>query len=257
MATHRFRAAPHADRSIAQQLILALAGLALAACTQASDAANPFAPPSTAHGPSFVATAAAPAGYIVDQAYEGPFQSTHRLDAYGSGNAQGFTPTVSRLDAVDLFVTNTGAGDQPAGLTITVNIRQNSIDGLILGTTTVAVPTALAGTAQAPTELTAVFSSPITLAPGALYFIQAVQSGGGSVGLAFSENAPYAGGIGYQQGWTGIAMDFGFRTYVQTVVAVPAPTTADQCRNGGWAQFTQPHPFKNQGDCVSYVGNGK
>jgi hypothetical protein len=36
---------------------------------------------------------------------------------------------------------------------------------------------------------------------------------------------------------------------------VPAPTTPtskDQCKNGGWKNFTNP-AFKNQGDCVSFV----
>lgn len=44
------------------------------------------------------------------------------------------------------------------------------------------------------------------------------------------------------------------------VVAVtsppPPPTDADQCKKGGWKEFTNP-PFKNQGDCVSYVRTGK
>jgi hypothetical protein len=36
------------------------------------------------------------------------------------------------------------------------------------------------------------------------------------------------------------------------------PTTdvaKDQCKNGGWQNFTSPS-FKNQGDCVSYFANG-
>ena len=32
------------------------------------------------------------------------------------------------------------------------------------------------------------------------------------------------------------------------------PTNKDQCKNGGWRTFPQ---FKNQGDCVSFVENGK
>ena len=32
----------------------------------------------------------------------------------------------------------------------------------------------------------------------------------------------------------------------------PAPTIKDQCKNGGWKTFTNPH-FKNQGQCVSYI----
>jgi len=40
-------------------------------------------------------------------------------------------------------------------------------------------------------------------------------------------------------------------------VAVGPPTSADQCKKGGWEQFNTPRTFKNQGDCVSFVQNGK
>ncbi len=33
---------------------------------------------------------------------------------------------------------------------------------------------------------------------------------------------------------------------------LPPPTSANQCKNGGWQTFRNP-AFKNQGDCVSYV----
>jgi hypothetical protein len=33
-----------------------------------------------------------------------------------------------------------------------------------------------------------------------------------------------------------------------------APTSKEQCKNGGWMNYPQ---FKNQGDCVSFVANGK
>jgi signal peptidase I len=38
----------------------------------------------------------------------------------------------------------------------------------------------------------------------------------------------------------------------------PAPTSADQCKNGGWATFKNPDGsgmFKNQGQCVAYVNS--
>jgi len=41
-------------------------------------------------------------------------------------------------------------------------------------------------------------------------------------------------------------------------VQVPAPATPkskDDCKNGGWKNFTNP-AFKNQGDCVSFVATG-
>jgi hypothetical protein len=40
-------------------------------------------------------------------------------------------------------------------------------------------------------------------------------------------------------------------------VAVGPPTSADQCKQGGWEQFNTPRTFKNQGDCVSFAQNGK
>jgi quercetin dioxygenase-like cupin family protein len=31
------------------------------------------------------------------------------------------------------------------------------------------------------------------------------------------------------------------------------PITAEECKDGGWAQFTHPRSFADQGDCVQYV----
>ena len=38
---------------------------------------------------------------------------------------------------------------------------------------------------------------------------------------------------------------------LQVPEATSAPTTKDDCKNGGWQNFNP--PFKNQGDCVSWV----
>ena len=47
-------------------------------------------------------------------------------------------------------------------------------------------------------------------------------------------------------------------TVTTTPVGTPAPggapTSVDQCKDGGWRNFTNPR-FKNQGDCVSYVAS--
>jgi hypothetical protein len=37
---------------------------------------------------------------------------------------------------------------------------------------------------------------------------------------------------------------------------VASPTAADECKNDGWKTFNNP-AFKNQGDCVSFISNGK
>ena len=48
---------------------------------------------------------------------------------------------------------------------------------------------------------------------------------------------------------------------VNGILQVPAPTgptgptSKDQCKKGGWKNFTNPS-FKNQGDCVSFVATG-
>jgi hypothetical protein len=39
---------------------------------------------------------------------------------------------------------------------------------------------------------------------------------------------------------------------------LPTPTSKDQCKSGGWRNYADANgtPFKNQGDCVSYVATG-
>jgi hypothetical protein len=41
--------------------------------------------------------------------------------------------------------------------------------------------------------------------------------------------------------------------------SVPVPTTANQCKNGGWKNVFRAdgNGFKNQGDCIQYVNTGK
>jgi hypothetical protein len=38
-------------------------------------------------------------------------------------------------------------------------------------------------------------------------------------------------------------------------VPVPVPTTADQCRHGGWKHLAYPNgqPFRSQGLCIAFV----
>ena len=38
---------------------------------------------------------------------------------------------------------------------------------------------------------------------------------------------------------------------------VGPPTSKEQRKNGGWAAFTHPRTFKNQGDCIQFVNTGK
>ena len=44
---------------------------------------------------------------------------------------------------------------------------------------------------------------------------------------------------------------------ISTYTPVGPPATKAQCLNNGWTTFTIPRTFTSQGDCVSYVQNGK
>jgi hypothetical protein len=55
------------------------------------------------------------------------------------------------------------------------------------------------------------------------------------------------GELRYDAGcWTGYQPAF------EVTPEAVAPTTADECKKGGWTHYTDP-AFKNQGDCVSYT----
>ena len=44
---------------------------------------------------------------------------------------------------------------------------------------------------------------------------------------------------------------------VGDIAFTPLPTNKDQCKNGGWQDFSFPYTFKNQGDCIQLVNTGK
>jgi hypothetical protein len=49
----------------------------------------------------------------------------------------------------------------------------------------------------------------------------------------------------------------GFQPAIQVDAPIGPPTNKDQCKDDGWKAFDTPRKFKNQGDCVSFVANGK
>lgn len=44
---------------------------------------------------------------------------------------------------------------------------------------------------------------------------------------------------------------------VGDIAFTPLPTDKNQCKNGGWQDFSFPYTFKNQGDCIQLVNTGK
>jgi hypothetical protein len=71
---------------------------------------------------------------------------------------------------------------------------------------------------------------------------------------AFCDNSNHSGFVFDTPCWTGYQPAI----EVQASAAANTPTSKDQCKNGGWQNYTDANgtPFKNQGDCVSYVATG-
>jgi hypothetical protein len=233
---------------------LVLGGTALllaAACRDAAPTAVSARPSLPALAQRAVGPTAAVQALTVDQVNDTDF--TTAFAPFPQGIAQGFTPTASRLDAVDLFFFSNGLN--PA-LTLTVHIRSGAWNGPVLGTTSVAVPAGVTGQPPNPTVVQAVFA-PIPLTPGDLYYIQ-VDPDGGFLDVAATGSGVdhYLGGEAYLGGNVAVDDDIGFRTYF-AASAPPGPTTREECKHGGWATFTVPRRFKNQGDCIKYVNTGK
>lgn len=190
---------------------------------------------------------------IVDQQYPGPFTHDMGINASG-GVTQEFTPTADNISAVDVFLT--GDGTAPP-IPLTINIRAGSVGGPVIGTSTVILPAGIAADASNPYVLHVDFASPIALTPGGLYSVQ-IDPDGGFYGVAASFGDAYPGGAGYQGTFTCCGIDWGFRTYSSEPEPPPTgPATKDACKNGGWATFSSPRAFKNQGDCIQFVNTGK
>ena len=93
-----------------------------------------------------------------------------------------------------------------------------------------------------------------------------ITSGGSLTTLysfSYSDGAtPYAGLVqgndGNFYGTTAYGGASGYGTVFKiTLPSNTVPTNKDQCKNGGWATFTSPRTFKNEGDCIQFVNTGK
>jgi hypothetical protein len=61
------------------------------------------------------------------------------------------------------------------------------------------------------------------------------------------------GGSSPVTGWNELGLGTGAYRVALTGTRACAPTTKEECKNGGWRNFPG---FKNQGDCVSFVATG-
>jgi len=140
----------------------------------------------------------------IDQSFTGPGTDLQQIVSH-QPLGQEFTPTVDNLIAVDLFIDLHGAAAD-----ITVTIREGSISGTILGSTTQTVSTpGLLKHFDFPTS--------VPLTPGSIHVIQVqVEATSFDIllpNIQFSIANPYAGGQAIFFGGPVPAFDFLFTTY--------------------------------------------
>lgn len=151
--------------------------------------------------------------------FTGPFNAASLVEPFFTPSGQTFTPTVSSLAAVDVFISapgSTGLGGGPDTITVTV------WDSSTPGTSTICPPFPLGcGSASANVDTSGFsvsnpllvhihFNPPISLGPGvnSLTFSQ----GAATTRFLASSGNPYSGGVF----WTGNPLtnfDFGFTNY--------------------------------------------
>jgi hypothetical protein len=153
---------------------------------------------------------------------------------------QEFTPTLSSLNFVDMFIGDAGSDVGP-GASFRVLIHSSTITGTVLGTSNtvgVADNTNLGVGNYANFIVTRfTFASSVFLTPGQLAVIEVQQQGtivpGNSNFLAYGgplNSSTYAGGRGIVNGAAQANFDFAFREGVLT--AVPEPTSIVLCGLG-------------------------
>lgn len=177
--------------------------------------------------------APARAGLIIDQEQDlsGGFGSSITFFA---PIGQEFTPTLGALSFVDLFFEDVGGS---SGVEVVVNIRELSITGTILGTSTLrSLPDGFDGEARF------LFASDVPLTPGVLHVIEVEHVLGDSFHLRgagpISNPNPYSGGSFIGLGTPNAQLDAFFRTGLDvSVTAVPEPSTLTMAACGGLIGF--------------------
>jgi len=164
-----------------------------------------------------LASAASASTYIIDQENES-FNQGWRMTVVQAG--QQFVPSLSSLDTVEVFIWDASiSGSDPAD--VLVNIRRDSLEGDILGTSRVTtVPT------DHDDWVRFGFDSPAVLNPGQTYVIEPVLQNTGSLeyGLGCYYNGdPYPAGDGLIDVPAGDPFDLAFREGSHTQTAGLSP----------------------------------
>ncbi|HLX72913.1 MAG TPA: PEP-CTERM sorting domain-containing protein [Verrucomicrobiae bacterium] len=156
--------------------------------------------------------------FTIDQAYTGqtPPVLTWNVTE-GNPIGQEFTPTLTSLNFVDLYTQDFNFAKGATGGVVSVEIRSQTINGPILGTSTA---DSLPGGFDGITRFN--FTTPVALHPGSMDVIEIVHDSGDDwgVGIITPNNPPYPGGQWILQGSRETEGDMWF----DEGIAVPEPS---------------------------------
>jgi len=131
---------------------------------------------------------------------------------------QSFTPSLPAVGFIRLYIYNGILGDTSAA-TIYVNLRTDSISGLILAAT---IPVSIPGGAGFARPVDFLFASDVPVTPGVTYYFQPVVQDNNNLGLNQSFLYNYSGGTAFFQGSPALNNDLWFREGI----VVPEPSSA-------------------------------
>jgi hypothetical protein len=164
--------------------------------------------------------------------------------ATGSGGSAGGAPGV--FTNINISAQSGTSGQNPTGTASFTAINSFNLSGPVT-CLSVTGPDHGAGSLGSPTTAVLNFQSNSGFG---LIAVELVDNGGNGLdtmsALPFTRAPTDCSPIG-----PGSALTDGRAVVVD---APPLPTSKEQCKNSGWRNFPQ---FKNQGDCVSFVNNGK
>ena len=128
---------------------------------------------------------------------------------------QSFTPTFSSVSFIRLMLYDNNQNNG-VGATISLNLRENSISGTLLATTSsVSLANGFAGTVNF------LFPSEISLTPGQIYAFELIVQSGSDLWNASAGEYNYTGGTAFANGVPAAGSDLWFREGI----VVPEPSS--------------------------------
>jgi hypothetical protein len=139
---------------------------------------------------------------------------------------QSFTPQFTSIRFIRLSIYNGLLGDTTLA-TVHINLRSNSISGLILGST---IPVSISAGSLFAGPVDFFFSSEVPVVPGVTYYFQPVVENNNNLGLNQSASYNYLQGTAYFLGVASLTHDLWFR---EGIYVVPEPSALSLLIGGG------------------------